>query len=99
LEAFDMSDQTLIEADRRPKLWRYYRERGLSRVEVSVAFDRTPEWVRLICLPFGDPKRRVPSPEDVQRFWEWSQGAISPADWYPPALNAPPSAEAAEASR
>jgi hypothetical protein len=85
-----MSDQTVTEADRRPKLWRYYRDRGMTRNEVGAAFDRTPEWVRLICLPFDDPKRRVPSPDDVERVWSWSQGEIGPADWYPPQLNGLP---------
>lgn len=87
--------QSPTEADRRPKLWRYYRDRGLTRVQVSEVCDRTPEWVRLICLPFDDPKRRVPSPDDVQRLWEWSDGEISPSDWYPPALSAAPASSPA----
>lgn len=79
----------------RPKLWRYYRERGLTPAEVGVVFERSDEWVRLVCLPFDDPKRRIPAQADVERAFEWSRGEITPADWYPPHLS-PDRASASE---
>lgn len=92
-----MSEIQAPEPANRPKLWRYYRERGMTLGEVGTVFGRTAEWVRLVTLPFDDPKRRVPSPEDVARAFEWSAGEIVPADWYPPSLSPlqPASTEAA----
>lgn len=84
-----MSQETAPPAESRPKLWRYYRERGLTREEVGHAFGRTAEWVRLVCLPFSSDKRRVPSPDDVERGYQWSGGEIRPQDWYPPHLSEP----------
>lgn len=74
----------------RPKMWRYCRDRDLKLADVAGVFGRTAEWARLICLPFEDPKRRVPAPEDVARIHAWSGGEIGPADWYPPELSVPP---------
>lgn len=82
-----MHQETAPPAENRPKLWRYYRERHLSREEVGQAFGRTAEWVRLVCLPFDNPNRRVPSLDDVTRAHEWSGGEIKPSDWYPPELS------------
>lgn len=59
----------------------------MTLAEVGAVFGRTPEWVRLVTLPFGDAKRRVPSAEDIARAFEWSGGEIKPADWYPPELS------------
>ncbi len=73
----------------RPKLWRYYRDRGMTLAEVGAVFGKTAEWVRLVTLPFGDPKRRVPAADDVEAAFNWSGGEITPADWYPPSLRAP----------
>lgn len=74
----------------RPKLWRYYRERQMTLSEVGAVFGRTAEWVRLVTLPFDDPKRRTPALEDIARAHEWTGGEIGPADWYPPELSVPP---------
>jgi hypothetical protein len=84
-----MTPEEAPKPEDRPKLWRYYRERDLTLSQVGAVVDRTHEWVRLVCLPFSDPKRRVPSHVDVVKLFEWSGGEIGPADWYPPELSAP----------
>lgn len=81
----------------RPALYRYYRERGLSLAEVGAVFGKSAEWVRLACLPFDDPRRLVPSAEDVALAHRWTGGEIGPADWYPPELSAGPPASRVEA--
>lgn len=73
----------------RPKFWRFCRERELTTRQIMEIFDRSDEWVRLVCLPFHDNKRRIPDQADIERIYMWSQGAIGPQDWYPPSLNAP----------
>lgn len=83
------AEQTAPDPECRPKLWAYYRERKLSAVAVGAVCGRTREWVRLITLPFSDPKRQMPSPEDIEILYDWSAGAIRPGDWYPPRLSAP----------
>lgn len=81
------TNQTPPVAAKRPKLWRYYRDRSLTAQQVGDAFGRTREWVRRVTLPFDDPRRQVPSPEDIARAFEWSAGEITPSDWYPPELS------------
>lgn len=81
----------------RPKFWSYYRARGLTPSQIGEIFQRSAEWVRLIGLPFGDPKRRVPDAADVERIFLWSNGEVGPADWYPPHLSSPTSARLADA--
>lgn len=41
------------------------------------------ETVRLICLPFDDPRRRVPNRALMARIVEWTRGEAQPADFYP----------------
>lgn len=72
----------------RPKFWRYVRERDLGLAEVAKVFDRSSEWVRLICLPFDDPKRRTPDEADIRAIHEWTGGEVGAGDWYPPDLAA-----------
>lgn len=81
------SEPTAPPPEIRPKLWRFYRERNLSAVQVGRVCGRTREWVRLITLPFDDPKRQTPSPDDIAKLHDWSGGEIGPADWYPPRLS------------
>lgn len=92
------TDNATPSPDRRPKFWRWYRERDLSPQAVGEAFGRSREWVRLITLPFEDEKRRVPDPEDVQRIHDWTGGEVGPSDWYPPELSVPRTPMSAEAS-
>lgn len=74
------------EVENRPKFWRWCRDPD-SRRDVATVFGRTPEWVRLITLPFDDAKRRRPSADDVARIHRWTGGQVGPADWYPPELS------------
>jgi len=80
--------------ENRPKFWAYYRARGMERQEVADVFGRTAEWLRLITLPFGDPKRRTPSTDDIAAIHAWTRGEVGPADWYPPELSEPVSSPA-----
>ncbi len=70
----------------RPKFAQFLWSRDLDFVQAGRALGRTKEWVRRICLPFDDPRRRIPSSEDMRLIFDWSQGEISPADFYPPDL-------------
>ena len=42
------------------------------------------ETVRLICLPFADERRRVPSKRLMERIVEWTRGETVPGDFYEP---------------
>jgi hypothetical protein len=42
------------------------------------------EYVRLICLPFDDPKRRDPSGKLVRKIVRLTAGACGPETWHPP---------------
>lgn len=82
---------------KRPKLAKFLWDRDVKFAAAGEALGRTGEWVRLICLPFDDPRRRVPDAKDLERIHTWTNGEITPADFYPPHLNQPAaSAEAAE---
>lgn len=72
---------------RRPKLAQFLFERDLSFAAAGEQLGRTREWVRLICLPFDDPRRRVPDLDDMERIVAWTGGEVTPADFYPPELN------------
>lgn len=73
----------------RPKLATFLFERDISPGEASRALGRTREWLRLICLPFNDPRRRIPDEADLAKIHAWTKGEITPADFYPPHLNGP----------
>jgi hypothetical protein len=74
----------------RPKFARFIWERDLTDREAADQLGRSRGWVQLLCLPFDDPRRRIPSAADVELIFDWSRGEIGPADWYPPRLSAPP---------
>jgi hypothetical protein len=77
-----------------PKLARWLFDRKLSFRDVSKPFGCSHEYVRLICLPFDDPNRRVPTADVVERIHTYTAGEISPADHYPPHLRAEPALHA-----
>jgi hypothetical protein len=88
---------TAPEPTARPLFWRFCRDRDLSMTSVARIFGRSRGWAYLICLPFDDPRRRVPDPEDVAAIHEWSGGVIGPPHWYPPELTVvEPTPEAAQ---
>jgi len=45
---------------------------------------RSREYVRLICLPFGDPARRKPGGDLVEKIIRLTAGAVRADDWHPP---------------
>lgn len=45
------------------------------------------EAVRKYCLPFGHADRQVPGLAVMTRIVEVTEGAVTPADFYPPELN------------
>lgn len=82
----------------RPKLARYIWERSLKLATVGDELDCSYEQVRLICLPFDDPKRRVPTSELLSRIVEWTEGQVTAADFYPAHLNGHAAREPLEAA-
>lgn len=70
----------------RPKFARFIWERGLDYRAAGRHLGRTGEWVRLVCLPFNDARRRIPDGDDVAKISDWSEGEIGPSDWYPARL-------------
>lgn len=68
----------------RPKLAHFIWSRNLDWREAGKQLGMSGEGVRAICLPFGDPKRRIPRPRTMKRIGEWTQGEVGPADFYPP---------------
>lgn len=74
----------------RPTLARYLWDRELSFRAAGEALGRSSEWVRLVCLPFDDPRRRIPDQADMERIHAWTRGEVTPSDFYPAALNGPP---------
>lgn len=70
-----------------PKIAHFIFERGLTMRAAAEQLGRSRQWVQLICLPFDDPRRRIPDVEDMERIHAWSGGELTPADFYPPALS------------
>jgi hypothetical protein len=73
----------------RPAFARWVWERDLTLKEVGEALGCSYEQVRLICLPFSDPKRRVPDEPLIRRIHEYTGGEIGVAQWYPAELQSP----------
>ena len=80
----------------RPKLAEYLWRRDIAGPAAAAALGRTRQWLALVLLPFDDPRRRVPDLGDLERIHEWTEGEITPADFYPPELQARPAPAAAE---
>ena len=81
----------------RPAIAAWLWQRHLYLKDAADLFGCSPEHVRRICLPFGDPGRRVPTEQLMASIIDKTNGEITPADFYPPHLNQPAAqAEAAE---
>lgn len=78
----------------RPKLATFLFERDITTAAAAAALGRTREWLRLILLPFNDPRRRIPDAQDLEKIHVWTKGAITPSDFYPAHLNGPVDADA-----
>lgn len=72
----------------RPTLARWMFERGLRPKDAIGALGVSGESIRRYCLPFGHADRQVPTEPVMLRIRDWTSGAITPADFYPPHLNA-----------
>ncbi|HEX7887290.1 MAG TPA: hypothetical protein VF474_15035 [Phenylobacterium sp.] len=70
----------------RPKLARFLWDRDLGYAAAGEHLGRSGEWVRLVCLPFDDPRRRIPDADDMARIHAWTLGEVTPADFYRPEL-------------
>lgn len=71
----------------RPAFAQWMFERSLKLREAGDALGCSAETVRRMCLPFGDPGRRIPDETMMGRVLEYTSGAITASDWYQPALN------------
>jgi hypothetical protein len=71
----------------RPAFAHYLWERDVDFREAAEALGRSREWVRLVCLPFNDPRRRIPNCDDMAVIHAWTGGEIGPPSFYPPSLN------------
>ena len=60
--------------------------RDLELKPVAAALGCSIETVRKLRLPFTDLNRRVPKTELAQRIFDFTQGEVTPADFYPPHL-------------
>jgi len=63
-------------------LWLWLRDIGLR--EAAGLFGCSYEQVRLMCLPFADPRRRVPDAYLLQRIIDATAGAIGIIHFFAP---------------
>lgn len=68
---------------KRPKLAQWLWERDLDFRTAAGRLGRSREWVRLICLPFDDPRRRIPDQDDMARIHALTEGEVGATDFYP----------------
>lgn len=67
----------------RPRLARWLFDHDMTDVDAGRRLGCTGEYVRLICLPFDDPNRRVPGKRIMERVLSVTNGAVRPDDFYP----------------
>lgn len=70
----------------RPRFALWLWQRDILLRKAGEALECSYEQVRVICLPFDDPNRRVPSEALIERIVEYTGGEITAADFYPPHL-------------
>ena len=63
-------------------------ERDLRAPHAARALEVSEQHIHNITRPFDDPRRKMPSPALMQRISAWTQGAVGPADFYPPSDHA-----------
>jgi hypothetical protein len=78
-----------------PALTLWLVERGLNPTDAARELHVSPYTIRRYCLPFGDPERRIPRPEIIERITVWTAGAITANDFYPQPDLGPKTEEAA----
>jgi len=63
--------------------------RGIELKPAAAALGVSIETIRKIRMPFSDDRRRVPVKELAERIYDYTGGAVVPADFYPPHMSAP----------
>lgn len=78
--------KSIPEPVERPALAEWLWRRNIDLRAAADLFDGrcSPEQVRLICLAFDDPKRRVPGKDLMEVIVARTGGDVAPADFYPP---------------
>lgn len=64
--------------------------RGIDLRAGAEALDASVETIRLIRLPFSDPKRRVPAKDLAERIYAFTSGVVIPAHFFPPSMRGQP---------
>lgn len=77
---------------------RWLWENSISNTEAGRRLGCHAQTVRLWRKPFGDAQRRVPSIDDMRKIVALTEGAVTPADFYPPDLQGRDGGAAAGAS-
>lgn len=67
-----------------PAFEAWLKERRLDYAWAAERLNRSREYIRLICLPFDEPKRRDPSLRLVRDVIRLTGGAVRAEDWHPP---------------
>lgn len=78
--------QPSSEKQPRPALAQWMFDRDISAEAAGIRLGKSPVQVRRYCRPFGDPRRQTPSEQVIARIVEWTRGAVTAIDFYPPAL-------------
>lgn len=74
----------------RPKLASWIANEKLTLVAVGAVIGVGPQQVRHYCRRWDDPKRQIPRQDVLERIVQWTGGAVTAADFYPPHLNPQP---------
>lgn len=83
----------------RPALAAWLHARGLVPGDVAPVCGVGREQVRRYCLPFEDPMNVTPSRAVIEALFDYTDGDIGPADWFPERLRGPARSEALAASQ
>jgi hypothetical protein len=75
-----------LEVVPKPELALWIWMRDLNLREAAELFGCSYEQVRLMCLPFADPRRRVPDTALMARIIDATGGEIGLKHFYPPEL-------------
>lgn len=71
-----------IPARPRPPFARWLFERDLDFRQAAARLGCSHETVRLICLPFDDPKRRVPNVALMDKIIALTDGEVAASDFF-----------------
>lgn len=82
-----MPEQSPPPVRQKPKLAHWMFERDIKPPAAAERLQVSPVQVRRYLLPFGDAERQVPGEDVLARIIEWTDGAVTAGDFYPPHLN------------